>query len=353
MLGVFSKKGMPGMHIVAALFIAFVAGAATTAPAQAATPIREASFVKIGGIEQWITIDGGDRDNPVVLFLHGGPSDAESPYARAMYAGWDKDFTLVQWDQRGAGRTYGKTGPAILSTMTIERMVQDGIEVSEFLIRHLHKKKVIIVGGSWGSILGVYLAHDRPDLFYAYVGQAQLVSWWGNVSASYRRVLELARAAKDQPAIDALTTLGPPPWKALRQWPVFRKQEQAYQKKIALPAPDYAIDPAYASAREQALWHEADDKGFMHFWGLDFAGPLTKVDLPKLGSDFSIPVYIVQGSEDLTALPELAKAYFDGLRAPRKQFHLVPGAGHEPDAAVLALTRKLLLEQVRPMAQER
>ena len=68
---------------------------------------------------------------------------------------------MLQWDQRGSGRTYIKTGPSIESTMTVERMAEDGIEVSQYLADHLHKKKIIIVGGSWGSILGIYMAHDR------------------------------------------------------------------------------------------------------------------------------------------------------------------------------------------------
>lgn len=136
--------------------------AAQASPARTAEPVNEEMFVRIGGIDQWITIKGDDRNNPVVLYLHGGPGDAASPFADAMFGGWEKDFTIVQWDQRGAGRTYGKSGPSIEPTMTIERMAQDGIEVAEFLAGHLRKKKIIIVGGSWGSILGIYMAHSLP-----------------------------------------------------------------------------------------------------------------------------------------------------------------------------------------------
>src|SRR5882762_8894706 len=108
--------------------------------ASALGPVDEEMFVRIGGIDQWITIKGDDRNNPVVLFLHGGPGAAMSPFADAMLGGWEKNFTLVQWDQRGAGRTYGKSGPLIAPTMTIERMVQDGIEVAGYLAKHLNKK---------------------------------------------------------------------------------------------------------------------------------------------------------------------------------------------------------------------
>jgi pimeloyl-ACP methyl ester carboxylesterase len=327
-------------------------------PAQtltALTPerVNEETFVKIGGIDQWITIKGDDPRNPVVLILHGGPGDASSPFADSMFGGWKKNFIVVQWDQRGAGRTYSKSGRSIEPTMTVERMVQDGIEVSQFLAAHLNKKKIIIVGGSWGSILGIYMAHARPDLFYAYVGMAQLVNMRKNQSASYARILELAHAAGDQQAITALTAIGPPPWDSdsISQWRIYRKWELTYQAKraTASPAPSN-ISAAYASPEERAQWAAADDFSFVHFFGLKLSGPLENVDLPALGTDFAIPIFIVQGQEDLTALPGLAKIYFDSIKASRKQFYLVPGTGHEPSVPQLDLTLKILTEQVRPLA---
>ena len=308
-------------------------------------PVNEEMFVTIGGIEQWITIKGDDRNNPVILFLHGGPGDALSPFADAMFRGWTKYFTLVQWDQRGAGRTYGKTGPSIGPTMTVDRMVQDGIEVAQFLLKHLNKKKIIIEGGSWGSILGIYMAHARPDLFYAYIGTAQIVNWQKNLSASYARVLEMARTSDDQGAIAALTTIGPPPWNSISKWPAYRKWEQTYQAKLvtAPPAP-LKINPEYASPQERAEYAAADDFNFQHFWGLTLSGPLTKIDLPALGKDFAIPIFIIQGQQDLTAVPELAKAYFDSIKAPHKRFYLARGTGHEDSATTLHIMLKVLLQ---------
>jgi pimeloyl-ACP methyl ester carboxylesterase len=135
--------------------------AAQTLPVRAPERVKEEMFVRIGDIDQWITITGDDRNNPVVLFLHGGPGDAWSPFADAMFAGWEKDFTLVQWDQRGAGRTYGKSGPSIEATMTVERMAQDGVEVAEFLTRELHKKKIIILKS---GVLEVIELRSKADL---------------------------------------------------------------------------------------------------------------------------------------------------------------------------------------------
>jgi pimeloyl-ACP methyl ester carboxylesterase len=321
--------------------------------ARALGPVNEEMFVQIGGIDEWITIKGDDRNNPVVLFLHGGPGDALSPIADAWFRGWEKDFTLVQWDQRGAGRTYGKNGPSVEPTMTIERMVQDGIEVALFLTKHLNKKKIVIEGGSWGSILGIYMARARPDLFYAYVGIAQMVNTRKNQSASYARVLELARAAGDQRAITELAKIGSMPWDsdAISKWHVYRKWELAYQaKRVTAPPPPDKISPEYASPQERAQYAAADDFSSVVFFGLTLSGPLEDVDLPALGIEFAIPIFILQGQEDLTAIPELAKEYFDSIKAPRKQFYLVRGTGHEPSAAELELIRKVLIEQVRPLA---
>jgi len=317
---------------------------AQTLPAHTPERVREEMFVPIGKIDQWITIKGDDRNNPVVLFLHGGPGDALSPYADTLFGDWEHEFTLVQWDQRGAGRTYTKNGTSIESTMTVERMVNDGIEVAEFMTKHLDKKKIIVLGDSWGSILGIYMVHARPDLFCAYIGLAQIVNSRENELASYKRVLEMARSAGDQQAIISLTTIGPPPWDSIRKWPIFRKSKLAYQARIvtAPPAP-FTLNPEYASQKEQAQYEAADDFSFEHFWGRE------DIDLPALGKDFAVPIFILQGQEDLTALPELAKGYFDSIKAPYKQFYLVPGTGHGLSAAQLEMTLKVLVENVKPL----
>src|SRR5688500_1447220 len=153
------------------------------------TGIREHGFIRIGGIEQWITVDGADRDNPVVLFLHGGPGNATSAFAGAMFAGWEKDFTLVQWDQRGAGRTFGRSGPSIASTLSTDRMASDGVEVAEYLAKRLDKRRIILVGNSWGSLLGVHIVKRKPALFHAYVGTGQFVNMRENFRVSHQRVL--------------------------------------------------------------------------------------------------------------------------------------------------------------------
>ena len=120
--------------------------------------IDEAKYLKIGGIEQWVTIRGENRANPVVLVLHGGPGDATNPWGYAGFRPWLKTYTVVQWDQRGSGKTLGRSGKDSAAALTIGRLVQDGVELADTLRTSLRKDKIILVGHSFGSILGVLMA---------------------------------------------------------------------------------------------------------------------------------------------------------------------------------------------------
>lgn len=175
--------------------------------------IDEATYVEIGGIEQWITIRGKDRNNPVLLFLHGGPGDATNPWGYAAFRSWLRYFTVVQWDQRGAGRTFGRNGAASASSITPDRMVQDGVELSEFLKKRLHKDKIVLVGHSWGSVLGFCMAKARPELFYAFVGTGQVAAEFSRSSAvAYTTLLERASREGNLQAVQELKEVGPPPY---------------------------------------------------------------------------------------------------------------------------------------------
>lgn len=314
--------------------------------------IAENMYVSIGGIEQWVTIRGDDRSNPIILVLHGGPGNPLSPVSEALFASWEDDFTVVQWDQRGAGRTFSRNGAEATGELSVERMAQDGVELAQYLRDHLHQPKIVLFGTSWGTVLGAHMAHARPDLFYAYVGHSQVVAWDANLSATYERLLGLARAAGDQPSIDTLTEIGPPPWTSARTWPRFRRVYTAYQRPIiAAPPVQYVVDPAYASEEEQAQYAAAEDFSFEQLWGMTLSGPLTQVDLRTLGNDFAIPVYVIQGEHDLWATPELAQAYVDGIRTPDKAFIIAPGAGHDFSQNAMELIGQVLDERVRPLTE--
>ena len=133
---------------------------------ESSAAVHEAGYVSIGGIPQWIEIRGWDRTNPVALWLHGGPGAPVLPASYTSFLPWEKTFTIVHWHQRGAGLTYAAT-PLNASPLTIDRMVQDGIAVIEHVRRRLHKDTIILIGHSWGSVIGTRMVQRRPDLFAA------------------------------------------------------------------------------------------------------------------------------------------------------------------------------------------
>ena len=319
-----------------------------TSPAQ---PIREQAYVPINGIEQWITVTGAACGNPVILFIHGGPGNALSPYADAIYAGWERHYTLVQWDQRGAGMTYAKQRPTEDVPLTVEQMRDDGIAVARYLQQHLGKDKVILMGSSWGSILGVHMAKARPDLFHAYIGTAQVVNARDNEAGMYGQVLALAQAAQDAPTVDKLTALGPPPWRDPRNFGILRRFDRKYEGLATDAPPKHWWQPAPFYATQQALGdaEAADDYSYIQFIGMRGDGMFAKVDLPALGTRFGLPVFLVMGEEDLLTSPAIARTYFDSLAAPVKSFTLVKLAGHDPNQAVLDAQWAILRDKVAPL----
>lgn len=297
--------------------------------------VNEAQYVSIGGIEQWVAIDGLRCGNPVILFLDGGSGKALSPHANAIYGTWEGEFTLVQWDRRGTGKTYARNPPSAESRVTLERMTEDGIALAEYLTGHLGKKKLILTGGSRGSILGVNMAKRRPDLFYAYVGVAQMVSYKDDLSASYATVMGMARAANDPSTIAALEAIGPPPWTDPRNFGVLRRATRVYEAKTATPMPKSweTRSPGY-EAETAATDAEVED-----------------YDVRALGTTFEIPVFFVQGSEDLVARPDIARRYFNSITAPAKEFVQVPLTGHDLNRAMVDAQYRIMHRRVRPLAK--
>jgi pimeloyl-ACP methyl ester carboxylesterase len=313
--------------------------------------IDEAMFVPIASINQWITIRGANRDNPVVLFLHGGPGTPTNLLDFSMAPAWTPSFTLVQWDQRGAGKTFAGGGTAA-TDMTIDRMAQDGIELTQFLRDHLHKDKIIVVGHSWGTILGVHMAKARPDLFYAYVGAGQVVNAQENEAVNYTRVLDQAKTLRDTKAIDELQASGPPPYPAMkalttqRIWAQVFEHADAYvatEQASSLYAPGYSLLDLYHAI--QSIRFTLDT-----FIGPTMSGPAMKVDLKALGSDFAIPIFVFEAPDDYITSPALAKAYVDTINAPQNEFVMLPAGGH---FAVFTHSEDFLKEmnsRVRPLA---
>lgn len=317
---------------------------------EGSNPIDEAMYVPVGGIEQWVTIRGQDRNNPVLLFLHGGPGDVTNPWSYPYFESWLEYFTVVQWDQRGAGRTLAKSGDAVAPTMTVERMTQDAIELAEYLRKHLNKQKIVLVGHSWGSVFGVLMAKARPDLFHAFVGTGQVVDFQQANRVAYDLALQTARRAGDAKGIAELKAVGPPPyadgkgWQSLYKWR--RVCEGAETDRFlggvlgfALAAPGYSTRDVNDWMDGQVLGGQLFDQG-------------NRLDPKRLSGTFAIPMFVFQGENDCSSPTALAKNFVDSIRAPRKELVLIKGSGHFSVFMKSEVFLQELVSRVRPLALE-
>ena len=229
-------------------------------------------------------------------------------------------------------------------------MAQDGLELSELLRQRLHKNKIVLLGWSWGSTLGIEMVKERPDLFYAYVGTGQIVNVRKNYEFGYARLLAQDRARADQPAISELEAIGPPPYDSIRKLGVHTRQALAHEAgapstvdtvSAVLVAPGYTL-------RDFRDWVNGFDSSQSHFFGDTMSGPFMDVDLSALGTDFAVPIFVFQGADDNIAPAELARPYVDRITAPQKQFVAIEGAGHVAMMARSDEFLRLLDRWVRP-----
>jgi pimeloyl-ACP methyl ester carboxylesterase len=306
--------------------------------------VTETGYVTIGGIRQWITIDGQDCANPVVLIVHGGPGNPNTPFARTLFGGWTKDFSIVQWDQRGAGKTYAENKPSEDELLTTDQLTADGVEVARYALQRLGKRKVILMGGSWGSALAVHMAMAAPDLFAAYIGTSQLANYQADMATGYRKTLALVRAADDADSLGKLEKLGPPPWTDPRAFGILRRVTRKYEALSTDPPPKgwFAFGPGYDTPAYEAAYEAGEDYSYLNFVGLAGDGMGPKTDLRKLGLRFAMPVYILQGEQDLVTPPEVSRAYFDTLAAPVKEFLPLARTGHDPNLTMIEAQYRVL-----------
>jgi proline iminopeptidase len=300
-----------------------------TAPEQARS-IDQGMFVPINGVDQWITIRGGDLNNPILLIL-GGPGAALSRMA-PLFAPWENDFTLVQWDQPGAGATHGKHGDAGTGPLTLDRIARDGIAVTEFVRSHLHADKIIVLGISGGSIIALKMVKQRPDMFSAYLGTGQIVDWARQAALGYAMVLDQARAAGDQNAIAELEQIGPPPYKDAATDAIKSKYTGTFtpaEQAAFSPAVMAAVKSPPAGARYIAQGVAPQDVRAVAMATYEkLRGEITSFDARRLSLKFDLPMFFFQGERDAYTVTSDVQAYVSEIQAPKKMLVLIPGGGH-------------------------
>jgi pimeloyl-ACP methyl ester carboxylesterase len=323
----------------------------------AAMAIDDGKFVDINGVQQWITIRGRDLSNPVLVLLHGGPGMALSGMA-PIFSEWEKYYTVVQWDQPNSGATHIQNMQTGQGVLTIERYVRDGIAVVNYIRAQLKQDKVILMGASWGTILGVEMIKRSPELFSAYVGTAQVVSAKEGGKLGYDLALQAARTRGDLKAVQALEQVGPPPFKNFEHFMV----RQQYSNPPAMPASAAEQAATFAVMKLMSAPPPADARynafkmlppGFDP--GMMFMNALRAVfvecwqwEARDLGMKFNVPVFIFQGEADVNTPTSLAREYLEDLQAPKKAFVAIAGAGHNTIVFHAELLR-LLNHQVLPV----
>jgi pimeloyl-ACP methyl ester carboxylesterase len=305
--------------------------------AVAKSPVDESRFVPIGDIEQWVGIQGEDNRNPIILFLHGGPAEAQSPFLKE-FAPWEHDFTVVNWDQRGSGKTYGKNGAAT-PDMTVERMAADAIEVAQYALTKLAKPKLILVGHSWGALLGLYVIQRQPKLFSAFVGTGQPVNWTLTIEDRERWARAQAAMQGDTAALEALDDAASLPISDMKRVMASNEWRMSPSDKQYLSIQrDFIGAPPFPTEGDVADW----------IAGSDFTGPklwptIVGFDARKQFPTVPIPFLVIEGRDDHTVSLDAAKQYVEQVSAPRKAFVSIEG-GHfacftNPGAFIDALER--------------
>lgn len=305
--------------------------------------------IDIGGINQCLYIRGKNIENPVVLFLHGGPGTPEMPVLHTFQYDWEDEFTIVHWDQRGAGKTYfANNQEDVASTLNFNQSVEDAWEVTQYIRQRFNKNKIVVLGHSWGSVLGTALVQSHPDAFSAYIGVGQIIDGIEGERIGFEKVLELARYNKNEMDINELENLSPYPsnnYDSKRLMTV-RKKQVKYGLAVGLDRRSivsYYFSP-YLSLKELTYYliNPFDmQKEIMQYVFHEF-------NIRDFDDNYDIPIFYILGEDDYQTPTVLVQEYFEQIKAPIKEIFVLPKAGHAPMIDSPEYFTKILKEVVKP-----
>jgi proline iminopeptidase len=316
--------------------------------------IERTETVRIGGIDQFVTIRGDDRRNPVLLVLHGGPGYVETPLNWWYGRGWEEYFTVVEWDQRGAGETYLLNDPKVVGpTMTRERLLQDTEEMVVWLRKDLGKQKIFAWGHSWGSYLGLELARRHPEWLYAYIGTGQITNSPESERRGWAYSMAAARAAHNEQAIRELQAIAPyaAPGHPVQQkdivvahkWGDYFGGVMAYRHDQQDESHAGRLSPDYSDADAPRI-----------FDGNEFSERYLLADALNLDlsgeTEFKVPLIMLAGRHDRTVSSEVAHEWFQRVKAPEKHFVWFENSAHEPESEEPGKFLLSLVRYARPLA---
>lgn len=292
--------------------------------------IAELRQIELNGRKQWISIRGQNENNPVLLFLAGGPGGSQMAAVRHDLAELERHFVVVNWDQPGSGKSYYAEK---VSNITTETYIEDGYALTNYLQKTFGQKKIYLAGESWGSALGIFLIDRDPDAYHMFVGTGQMVDFAETERINYQTAMELATAAGDKAVIRKLEANGPPPyygegvtWKSA----VYLNYLSAY-----MSANPGIHNPGYNTVRdvfsgEYGLLDKINYfRGIINTFGHVYQ-QLYDIDLRTDYAELKTPVYFFQGRHDINAPVALAEEYLNMLKAPAKGIIWFENSGHSP-----------------------
>ena len=313
--------------------------------------ISEKIHVNINGVEQGMFIKGKDINNPVLLFVHGGPGMPEYWLTQRYPTGLEDHFTVVWWEQRGAGLSYSPDIPP--ATMTAEQFVADTIAVTNYLRKRFDREKIYLMAHSWGSYIGIQAAAREPDLYYAYIGVGQISHQIQSEQLAYQYALAYYKEngntnmlRKLEAAPPTLTVPLPTAYEALRDTYMHRagvgttREMKSVITGIFLPSWQFR---EYTVGEKVNLWR---GKFYSRSRNFSLWDKMQTTDLTQQVTKLEIPVYFLHGLYDYTCAYPLAKEYFEQLEAPVKGFYTFDESAHSPIFEEPEKVKKILLEDV-------
>jgi proline iminopeptidase len=315
--------------------------------------VQETFEVTLGGARQVVNVRGSDRSNPLLIFVHGGPGAVEMPMAWSFQRPWEDFFTVVQWDQRGAGRSFPLNDTVELApTLKPERYRDDAIELIELLKQKYHQPKVFLLGHSWGSVVGLAVAIKRPDLLYAYVGMGQVIDFRENEVIGFDWTLKRAEAEGNAEAIQELKAIEPYPGDG-----AFDAEKMTIERKWsvhygALAAARSDVDFYYHAPRLSPEYTAADRKAWDDGSAFTISTMFSQLaDLSyKSVHHLDVPVVMFLGRHDYTAPASITAQWMEQLTAPSKAIVWFGNSAHLMMLEEPGHTFQALLEAVRPLA---
>lgn len=281
----------------------------------------------IGGVEQRLWFRGVDAGNPAVILLHGGPGTSEGALFRHFNSDLEHSFLIVYWEQRGAGRSYRASIPP--ESMTIDQFVHDLDDVVNLVRARFHKRRVVLLGHSWGSAIGLLYAARHPEKVAAFVGVGQVADMREGERLSYEFALREARRRNDRGAIRALEEIGAPPHTAdemltSRKW--VERFGGSFHANLSTGKLIWAaLQTDEANLIDLIKFGRGNRFSLEHLWE-----EFRAFDIDDRLIRFETPIVFILGRHDWQVPSVLAARYFERIHAPDKRLVWFEQSAHNP-----------------------